>query len=780
MLALYVESELSYDRHFENHEQIYRIADRVTDSSGNVTRRAVTAKDLPLAWARDYAEVQEVVRFAPLAIGVESLVTYENNSLYWESVLFASANVFDVFSHTIIAGDPETALVNPNAIAMSESMAQAYFPDGDAMGKVLELDTGLFTVALIFADLPRNTHLKYDALLPMEFRDAQTADDSAFWRWLGFSGYAYVVVPEPLPAGRDVEIGREIFNRYMAQEAARMNIERVSYLEPLTDIHLRSVTELDRPRGSMVYIIAFSAIGLVLLIVAAINYVNLATARATKRAREVGIRRVLGVARPQLIMQFLAESLVLVFAATIIGAALAYFCLNFTPINQLLGGGLMLSLIERPELLVSLIIFVITVGIGAGLYPAFYLSSIGPLAALQSNTRSGSGGKGGAFRQLLVFFQFAVSVGVIACALLMTVQMQFVYNQPLGFEKENVILVSLRGAPLTRQTAVIENQLRQDGRIISVGSTRSVPGVSLPLFLSLNAEENDGTLRSLAMAQIVADADYLDHLGVEIVAGRGFDASSFSVENRQVLVNEAFVEAMGWEQPIGKVIEQPNGASQRTVVGVARNFNFETLHEPVRPMFVLSLFPEAMPQDNAPGYSNTLSIRVSPTDIPGALAFIGQTVNEFDPDHPFEYAFYEQRLEEQYGAETSQMQLVGLFSVVCIFLSALGLYGLSAFSTAQRAREIGIRRVLGATTGSVIFMLFQSTLKIVLIASIVASLASFMIINDWLSQFALRSDINPLIFVFATGVCLAIALGTIALQSYGSIRANPVDSLGAE
>ena len=774
LLALYVESELSYDRHFDNYEQIYRVVDQLI-ASDSITNRAPSSRELAPAWARDYAEIKESVRFSSLSFDAEALITYEDIKLYWKSIMYADENVFSVFSHNIIAGDPVSALHNPNSIALSESMARAYFGDANPLGKSLKTDQGVFNVTLVFADLPRNTHLTYDALISHHFIDEQFVNVPQNARWWGLHCFGYVVIPEPLAPGRDKEIGREIFEKYMGEIGRRLQRERLSYLEPLADIHLNSVATIDRPKGSMFYIITFSAIGFFVLLVAAINYMNLATARATKRAREVGIRRILGVERSQLIVQFLAESLVFALIATLLALFLVYFCLNFTSVDQLLGGGLALNFIERPDLIVLLIIFTLIVGIGSGLYPAFYLSSIGPKAALESNNRSGSGGKRGFLRQVLVFFQFVISVGVIACILLMAKQMQFIHDRPLGFDDKNIILITLRGGQASSQIPVIKNELMRNSSIVSISATFSVPGVSRVGFFSPQIEDNNGTFNSQTVASFSYGVDYLDHLGIKIVTGRGFDAATVSPQ--AVLVNQAMVDTMGWEQPIGKQINQAGNISR--VIGVTENYHYESLHQPIQPIFIQAMDPGQFPADE-PGIVTRLSVRTSGEDIPGVLAFLEEKFREYDPNHPFEYEFFDQALAQQYETETRHMKLIGIFAALCILISCLGLYGLSAYTTAQRTKEIGIRRIMGASVTGVILMLFSNIFRIVMVASVVASILSFIVINDWLSNFAYRDDINLFIFIVATMGCVVIAFGTIALQSYKGIMANPVESLRSE
>ena len=507
---------------------------------------------------------------------------------------------------------------------------------------------------------------------------------------------------------------------------------------------------------------------------------NLATARSAKRAKEIGMRKVLGATRRQLVSQFIGESVVFSLISLVIAVVVVHLLLSYTPISALFGKQLTLDLTSDPMLVLTLLALGVGVGIFSGLYPAFYLSFIRPIAALKGGFRPGSVDI--TMRQALVLVQFIISVGVIACTALMAIQLNYVNTKPLGFDRDNQVVITLNGADVVEKGSFIKSDLKSHEQILGVALSFSVPGRQTGLGL-FQIENNDRVFESQTLNVMNGDYDYLDVYGIDVVEGRGFDPT----DDGGLLVNQAAVRALGWDSAIGKRFELRDFANDEEltyepVVGVVGDFHYESLHQKVEPLVIFNFQPDFEDTDaiNRAVARANVTVKISGEDIPGTLAFMEERWREYDPKHPFEYKFLDDSLDELYVSEQQQMNLIGIFAGLCIFLSCLGLFGLSAFTTQQRTKEIGIRKILGATTAGIIFMFFKNTVELILIASIVASGASYYLMTEWLAGFEYKDDINLSVFMLSGGVAAVIAFATIALQSYKTARASPIVALRYE
>jgi putative ABC transport system permease protein len=562
-----------------------------------------------------------------------------------------------------------------------------------------------------------------------------------------------------------------------------------SWLQPLADVHLYSTVDDDEPRANLYYLYAFAAVALFILLVACINYMNLATARSTKRAREVGMRKILGAGRGALIAQFMCESLLYAAIATVLGLMLVELVFYFTGINNLLNKPLTLHLTQEPELIAYAALFSLGVGLLAGLYPALYLSSWQPLTALVGNKNSDN--SSARFRATLVFTQFTITVLVIASAILMMQQMRYVANKDLGFEKTNKLIIPWDGyAPfegsigVLQQTETIKNALLQNPRITGVAtSSRSILGESMigiaqgaDIAGTTSVESLNGSMEDISAARFVGSMDFPQVMQLQLAEGRYFDPS-FGTDAANVIVNEALVRRMGWgDQALGKKI------GEKSVIGVVKDFNFASLHQSIGPAVIHTNSGDYRQDTGAVRIIVPLNlvVSVSGEDLRDTITFIEQTLRDIDPARPFQFAFLDDLLDTSYQSETNLMQLIGIFATLCIFISCLGLYGLAAFTTEQRTREIGIRKVLGASSWQIIALLSRKVLDLVLAGALLGSLLAWLAINKWLSSFAYRAGIDPLAFVIATLAALAIAYATIALQSYKAARGDPAQALHYE
>jgi putative ABC transport system permease protein len=773
ILGLYLRSELTYDQHHVQHERIFRVVNEITRNE-RVIRVARTSQVLGSMLAEDHGEIRDYVRFRSAG---EQLVRHGDNAFYWRDAYVADDNVFEIFTHRIVAGDPATALVDPSSTAVSRTFAQRYFGDADPLGEVFTIDNGAqWKVALVFEDWPENTHLKYDILFsynaPFFNADGEQQRRQALF---DLNDFTYLLLPQSYDVRAFDAVSTAFFERHIADNPFGATWR--AWLQPLADIHLHSDVQGDLPTANFYYLYGVTAVSIFILLVACINHMNLATARATRRAKEIGMRKILGASKRSLALQFLTESVVLAFAALAIGGVLVAIALQITPITDLLGKPLVLDIAAEPGLLLAMLGAALLVGIVSGLYPALYLTSILPGSALVGSARAGARTIG--LRQFLVLFQFTITVAVIACTLLMAAQMRFVASQSLGFAKENRLMITLRGVDAIAQIPAIENELAKDSRVLGVTSSERMMGERFRTNLT-QIESNLGAMEEGTVSHMAVADDFQTVMGMEIVTGRGFASDFGTDEAAAVIVNETLVAQRGWTEPLGKRLlldERP-----RRVIGVVRDFNYRSLHEAVEP-FVMYQFADDF--ENVPPQARALQTRllvvnIAGDDVASTFDFVRDTVTRFDQAHPFEYRFVDESLDLLYRSEQRMMKLIGIFAAICIFIACLGVFGLAAFTTQQRAQEIGIRKVHGASTAQVIMLLSRNVLVLIVLGSIVASLAAYLAIDLWLAGFAYRAAINPAVFVAAAFLALGVAYATVALQSFKAARANPIRALRYE
>jgi len=774
ILGLFLHSELTYDRHHVNHKRIYRIVNEAT-TGGKVDALALTSAALAPLLSKDYPEIESYVRFR---FNTRTLLRHGDDAFYWENVWFADENVFDVFTHEYIYGDPSGALTDPSAIAVSESFARKYFGDVNPIGETIRSDLSQYKITLVYADLPENTHLKCDALISYNSLPTFGENESILRQMLwSSSDYTYLVLPE----GYEVDAFRDIidafYERYMVKIGESIDTSIRYWLEPLPDIHLESDLQYDQPTGNKLHVYGFSAVAIFILLVACINYMNLATARSVKRAREVGMRKVLGASRTQLILQFLGESVSFSLVSLLIGLVLVKVLFALTPIGDLLGKQELMSFTEEPLLLWAMLALSLVTGLVSGVYPAFYLSSVLPISALTTTSRSGK--KGFWLRQFLVLLQFVISIGVIACTILMVAQMNYIANKPLGFSKENRVVVRLQGADVIEKVPTIRNELSSNSSILDVSTTAVIPGGLMPLNI-VRVENNEGVMTNQILSRMPVGDDFIKAMGIPLIMGRDFSKKLLTDIGLSVVVNETMVEKMGWTEPLGKRVAA--GPSTGRVIGVVEDFHFQSLHRQVEPLVMhpMQIDYGSLPPAARAMVSLMLLLHISGEEVSQTLGYLSDQFVTFDPKHPFEYEFLDDSLDELYMSERRLTRLTGIFSGICIFISCLGLFGLASFTTEKRTKEIGIRKVLGATTSQIILMLARSVIVIVIIAAVIASVTSFLAMDEWLSGFAYRAGVNPLVFLLSALIAISVAYVTIALQSFRTAQANPALALRYE
>ncbi len=783
ILGLYLRSELTYDRYIPNHENIYRVANEST-IGGKTLGMAITSRALgPMLMEQFPGDIKAMTRFQRNSSGEGGVGLRHGESVfYWERTYFCDPNVFEIFPPTrVLYGDPKTALNEVGALAVSETFARKYFGDANPIGEIITTDAGIpLYVKLVFEDQPPNTHLKYDVLFSsvgIASIVGDTKEGAVRRRQLWNStDYTYVVMePGFNPADWD-RIDQAFFARNMADMSRSLNATWRSYLQPLTDIHLYSDLNADQPLGNRMYLYACAAVALFILIVACINYMNLATARASRRARSVGVRKILGASRTSLALQFLGESLLFSTIALVLGVMIVEVILRLTPLNSLMGEQVSFNLVKEPMLVVWLLGLALAMGLLSGLYPAFYLSSWAPLTALTGKQLAGRGSL--RLREGLVLLQFMISACVIACTLLMAAQMRYVSNKSLGFQKENRLIVTLRGGPPIQKMETIRTELRKNSHILGVSQVEEMIGRwGGSTFGRVQSE--GGSMERAQLQTMGIGENLVPVLGLELKSGRDFSRRLLTDSGTNFLVNEAFVRKMGWSEPLGKQIDFEEGRARGRVIGVVEDFNFQSLHKLVNPIVMMPLSNDisAVPDLNKFFLKRMLVVNMSGEDLRDTLGYIGDVITQADPRHPFEYEFLDSVLDSLYREDLQLMTLIGIFAVICIFIACLGLFGLAAFATEQRTREIGTRKVLGATTLQIITLLARRIMAIVAVAAVLASVVAYFAIDEWLTSFAYRAGINPLLFVLAAAMAAAVAFGTVALQSLKTARADPVAAL---
>lgn len=774
ILGLYLYSELTYDRHFANHERIFRVANVFQNYDDGDQRResAMTSPALAQILANDFPEIEAYVRFSPQS---DVMIRYGQNSAYWEQVFDADDNVFSVFSHDIIHGNPDTALVDPSSAAVSRSFAEFYFGDHNPLGETITLGNGeTRNITLVFEDLPENTHLKYDVLFSL---NGSTIAVDQLQRFLfGVNTYTYVLMPEGYEAADFDAVSATFFSRYM-EEAARERTNRAwrGWLQPLAGIHLGQELLFDQPSGNRYYLYGFVAVVVFILLIASINYMNLATAGYSKRARGVGIRKILGAERMLLALQFLGEALILAAVSLILGIFIVELAINEAPLTQLMGKALTLNFTESPEVILVLAGVALLLGVLSGLYPALYLSSIRPLAAIGGDRKTKPGRLEFRLREFLLLLQFTVSIGVIACTALMVLQMRFVASQPLGFSKENRVVVTLRDADSFPQIPLMETALLRNPQVRGVTFSTDMLG-EVDSNNSTAIETREGSMRSVQMAHMAIDDDFIDVMGMQLVAGRNFSPEVATDASSAVLVNRALVEFMEWDEPLGKSLRSTWG-TDGSVIGVVEDFNFRSLHTDVAPFF---LYQPEFSNPGRLGSDRQLVVSVSGERVNETLDFIERTVTAFTPGQPFEFRFLDSALDELYLSEYRLMALITVFASICIIITCLGLYGLATFTAEQRTKEVGIRKVLGAGRPDIVRLLLGKTLRLAGVGMVMAALIVYPVMNTWLDSFAYRIVVNPVVFLLATSVVVIVACGTMLLQLLRLAGIRPVQTLRYE
>ena len=769
-ISLYVIHELSYDRFHANYENIYRLK-VVGRMAGSELNQAVTAGPMAQAMLNDYPEILKATRIRDMG---DWLMGYGESKFNEKGVLFADSNIFDVLDFKLLKGDPASALARPMTMVMSEEYAKKYFGNADPIGQkvTMESDTVLYTVTGVMENVPDNSHIKFDILASLI--SYPRIANSPFW--ISHNYYTYIVTADGTKKDELQEKLQEMVIKYVGpqlQEAIGQTIDDFrkagndfSYvLEPLKDIHLKGATQYNaEPPGSLSTVYIFAVIAVLILLVAIINYVNLATAKSAGRAKEVGVKKVAGASRTGLITQFLGESVILAAISGVIALILVF---ALTPVfNQLIGKTLSVGLTGFNGI-AFIIALIVLVGLAAGFYPAMVLASFRPAEVLKGTMSPGSMSK--RLRGILVVFQYAVAIVIIIGSIIVYRQLNFMTRKDIGFEKENLIVIR-RSDAFWRQRETFRNQLMQIDGVVNAGFSRQVPGMDF----SNNAffRDDDPDKSTYLLQQAWVSFDFPQTLGVELVSGRFF-SKDYGTDSTAVLINEAAVRILGLKEPVeGQYILQPAGPQQfdrYQIIGVMKDFNITSMHKKIDPVCFSVLFPG--------GGDQFATVRLSGKNVPATLAEIERKWKEFTPTQPFEYDFFTDSWNNLYASEMKTGRIFIIFSMLAIFIASIGLIGLVAFMTNKRTREIGIRKTYGASVQTVLNLLVREVVILIMISSLIAWPMAWFGSRFWLEGFADKANVSPLTFFVATIAVLIIGFLSVSFQTMKAAGYSPAKAL---
>jgi len=762
LIIQYVQDELSYDLYHEKADRIYRLVDAL-DMSGPTSRYlALSSAPFAPALKNEFPEVEDAVRFF---LGRRRMVTYGENKYYEEGIIFADASLFRIFTFPLIEGDPETALEAPHTIVISERVALKYFGNENPMNKIMKINNDDYLITGILRDIPRNSHFLADIFASMKtLEQIPTVQERFFQNWARHEFYTYLLLKEGYSASGLQSKLPEFIEKHAAQQIKTiLGSTLSSTLQPLNSIHLRSHLQHEiGPNGDIKYVTIFSVIAVFILLIACINFMNLATARSINRSKEVSLRKVVGANRHQIIRQFMGESFIYTFFALFF--AFLFVRLALPLFNSLTGKEIGVQDLGNVIFLGAVVFILFFVGLLSGSYPAFILSQHQPANVLKGTANIKSGRS--LLRKGLVVLQFGISIFLIIATGTVLNQLDFLRNRKLGFDKDHVVVVTIRENAIRKNSEAIKADLKQNPHILNAAITIGVPGgVVAGDAIQMVTEEGKKTV---TVRMIYADHDYIKTMGMEIVKGRDFSREMSTDENEAFIINEAAIRGLGLENPLGTQVEW--GDKKGTIIGVVKDFQFQSLKNEITPLFI-QIWPV-----------NTFvfAIRISPDNIPDTLAYIEKKWKELDPAHPFEFSFMDESFDRLYKNEEKLGQIFSTFSFLAIFIACLGLFGLALFMAEQRTKEIGIRKILGASVGRIFVLLAKEFVYLVLIANVVAWPLAYFLMRGWLQNFAYRVNMESWIYILSAVIAFVIAFITISFQALKAALADPVKSLRYE
>jgi len=770
LILTYIVKELSYDKFNHNAPNIYRVSRSFNTADGivNLHLGAVAPPFGPLL-KNEFPDIKKVTRLFPNG---DVVLRYKDKLLTEKGSYFADENFLSFFDLKTVAGDPKTALSEPYTVMMTEDMARKYFGNEDPINKEIRLDnTANFKVTGIFKPFPANSQMHPQMLLSFNTLN----DEKVYGRnqlatnWGNNSFFTYLLLPDHYNIDRISSQFPAFIDKYMNSPGQpRQSKFTQLHIQRFLDIHLHSHLDDEvEQNGDIKRVYIFSAIALFILLIACINYMNLSTARSTLRAKEIGIRKVIGAQQKEIITQFLSESVLITYFSLVLAVNLTWLLLPL--INRLSELGLSINSLFQPIILVSVLLLPLIIGLISGIYPAIFMSSFKPIKVLKGILKVGSGNI--SFRKVLVVVQFSISIILIIATTIVFQQLRYIQTKSLGFNKDH--LVTLAGIPANQFEAFRADVLR-DPAVKDIGRSSRIPSGRLLDDQGVSVFDGDKPLPVKADIKCInADYGFIPTYGIKMAAGRNF-SRDFATDSNNFVINASAVSALGWKSPesaIGK--DMSYGGVKGKVIGVVNDFHFESLHQNIIPLLM-----------EMPSFANNsyrrITVKIDGNHINSALATLEQTWKKYQPETPFEYSFLDERFQKLYNSEQEQGNLFTIFSCLAIFIACLGLFGLSAFTISQRVKEIGVRKVLGASIPQIVTELSKDFLKLVIVAAVIALPIAWYAMSKWLLDFAFRVSIQWWVFVMAGVIALIIAFATISYQSIKAAIANPVKSLRSE
>jgi len=766
LIWLFVSHERSYDRFHEKADRIFRLALRATLGDTKIAQTQ-TSSEVFRRLAAEFPEIEKGVKFYNPG---RTPVIFENRT-FSESRLYAvDAPFFEVFTFPLIDGDPQTALAEPNSMVLSKATAEKYFGTTDVIGNTIRADfsnstgSAIFHVTGVSENVPDNSHFHFDILVSSSTFPGLINEKD----WGRANFITYLLLTPGTSKDRFDEKLKEFTRRNLGGRGFDEWVAKGNYweyyLQPITEIHLNSDLKGEfEANGNRTYIVIFSVISIIILLIACINFMNLSTAKSSIRAKEVGVRKVVGSSRKELMQQFLSESILLSFISLALGLAAIQILLP--AYRNFVGRNLSMPYLDNAAVIPSLLALGLVVGLISGSYPAFFLSSFPPISVFRGITGRSSGSS--LLRNILVVFQFAIAIFLIAGTLVVFQQLKFFQNKRLGFEKEQVLVVRNPGS-LGNSVSSFKDALLQNSQVSNVSGSNTLPSRSYRNMIFISKD----VANKFNLNLCVCDFDFLETLKLEMADGRFF-SREFSTDTQAVILNERAVNALGWENPIGKNFWSPE-VGKLSVIGVIKDYHYESLHQEIRPLALL------LAAGNLQNEQNYISVRLSTENVLGTVLLIENTWKTFAPGDPFEYSFLDQDYDNLYTNEKQIRSLFSVFSFLAIFISCLGLFGLASFVADLKTKEIGVRKVLGATVPNIVLHLTKGFTKGIVLANIIAWPLAYFAMNGWLQQFAYRIGIGLWIFALSGILALGIAFFTVSYHTIKAATANPVDSLRYE
>jgi len=765
LILLWVQDELSYDRYHQKADRIYRLC-----LDANIGTQLWAPVAMAPAAPAMIEEFPEVVNAARIVKPERASVTYQGKTFQEQDVGYADNSIFDIFTFPLVSGDPQTALTTPYSVVITEEMAEKYFGDQEPVGKILRLDDEAdFTVTGVVKNVPGNSHFSFNMLRSLE--TVARENPQLMEAWITVRFYTYLLLAENSDHQQLEQKFAAFVDRHMGDFLNPIGGTVKLFLQPLTRIHLYSDFGGDlSAAGDITNVYLFSAIALFVLLIACFNFVNLATARSATRAREVGMRKALGAGRGKLMAQFLGESLIYSFISIALACILLEMALPL--FNSVAQRELSLNYFQRPWLIPGLLGLALVVGLLAGCYPAFFLSSFKPVRVLKGTWSASASGSG--FRRALVVAQFVISIALIVGTITIYNQVDFMRDKKLGFDKEHVLVIPGMNQAVRQSYPSIRDELAIIPGVKAVGGSSLVPGRGITK--SIFFPEGFSESQPQTMDYLLVDPDYIPTMGMEIAAGRNFSAHLATDSSESAIINQTAARRFGWDNPIGRTFRLPRLPGDEgeplivTVIGVVKDFHMTSLHHKIEPQIIFY---------DMSGVTN-ISVRIAPENIIHTMDLLKEEWNKINPQRPFDYFFMDESFDSQYRAEERLGTITFYFSVLAIFIGCLGLFGMSSHTVEQRTKEIGVRKVLGATIAGIVLLLSKEFTRWVAVANIIAWPAAYLLADRWLESFAYRISISWTTFVLAGFLALSIALITVSFQAIRAALANPVETLRYE